>query len=237
MDYVIDSKDFVEYESEIILSGCIREFFVPTVYRENGNIYWVYHHSSDLASDLYSYTEEDLKEIIRKSKSYMLNPENIVLKPGLIFGEPGNWKYHYIPTGRKLLYDADDFKRFLMLERYSVRNSGKNAGRNFAQNFGRNPESHSAHQEAASSEKIHILYNPKTRQIHPLTLKKTIIGSRDDCNLHIDFGGELVIDRNGELSVRRGEVRVNRELLHPRREIRLESGDKIKIGKTEIIYW
>lgn len=216
MDYLIDEKEFIEHESEIILSGCIREFLVPNIYRESGKIYWVY---SDMkAASLGDYSNKDIRYIQSLTKNYMLNPEKIVFHPSRIFRQGEKWMYHYVPSTRDLMYRSSDLKRYLVLENCAALDDTNEETVNI------------------STIRNHILYNKKTGKIEKLMLKNTFIGGRRG-KIDVDFNGELKIDCEGNVMLLSGEAFINQVLMEQQKNYRLNEGDAIQFSETELIYW
>lgn len=222
MDYLIDEKDFIAYEAEIILSGCLKNFLIPNIYREQGKVYWVYPECE--GARLYDYTTEDISFIQRLSKSYMLNPNNIIFHPDYIFKNEGCWMYHYLPSRRRILYEDGDLKRYLALERRSASLPIEV----------RNAESVSA--QSIRSESSHILYNRNTGEAEKLLLKNTYIGGRRG-KIDVDFSGELKINRDGNVVLLSGEAYLNHRIMELKKVYSLCSGDHIRCNQTEFLYW
>lgn len=222
MDYLIDEKEFIEHEAEIILSGCIQEFLVPKVYKELGKIYWVY---PDMKSaSLSEYTNNDIHYIKNLTKNYMLRPHNIIFHPNYIFNLDGKWKYHYIPSSRVVLYDSNDLKRYLILD------DNKDTDHSDVLEKKRS--------QTVISDNIpsHILYNKNTGEIEKLLLKHTFIGGRRG-KIHIPFDGELKIDNEGNLMLLSGQAYINKNLIELKKYYSLQGGDRIQINQTEFIFW
>lgn len=220
---MIDEKEFIEYEAEIILSGCVKEFLIPKIYGEPGKIYWVYPDMEPSA--LTDYTNEDILSIQKLSKSYMLNPKNIVFHPDYIFRDEGRWKYHYLPTKRKLFYEDIDLKRYLALERDR-----------FLVPTEVGTKKNILKKSLRKKQMTHILYNRNTGEIERLLLKQTYIGGRK-CKLDVDFSGELKISSEGSAMLLSGEAYLNFQMMELKKIYPLNSGDNILCDQTEFLYW
>lgn len=218
IDYAIQMEDFLEYESEILLSGCLPELMLPKIYRHHESMYLVYEcdcvNSSTLADDLSDYDEEEIERIAHKARLFMLRPENIVFHPSRIYRMEGKWRYHYLPTRRKPLYEAADLRRYLMLGELN----------------GDHPP------ECKGVGAKHALFFKEDGHVEKLFLKKTSIGKQETNNIVIDFDGQAVIDHLSGLTAVSGEVRLNHVLLTPHCQQRLKRGDILKFGAKEAVY-
>lgn len=221
IDYRIDRKDFLEYESEIVLSGCIPQLSIPKRYREDETIYWIYdddeNESCFFNFDVFSVSEaETLMSIL---KSYMLNPLHLVFHPRRIIKKGENWKFHFLPSRRRELYDIEDLKRYLLLKEFwdLSEETAKTAA-------------------SDSAEKMHALLLKHNQKIEKLSLKNTRIGSDSRCNIVIPFKGSALISRQSTIYVESGTVTCNHHVLENRVFYPLHFGDALSFDEIAAVY-
>ncbi len=229
MDYVIDKKDFVKHEADIVLSGCIKELLIPTMYEEEHIIYWAY--SGEYARfSLWDYDDAEVYRIKNKVKNYMLRPDNIVFHPSRIAMEGGQYRYHYVPSKRLPLYHSDDLLRYLDSEEQRLVDELCSK----ASDCGICEESVSTVKDSSGKKQSHFLFFTKEKRLEKLLLENTRVGTSSSCSIYADCNGSLSISKGGELLVLEGEAFVNGK---PIIKSRLLKGDRVQMGRSEFVYW
>ncbi len=207
MEYVIDKRDYIKFESDIVASGCVNGLAVPKIYETSENVYFVFGDFEAIASDEISFG--DIEVITEAIKKYMLNPNRIVFHPSCISKQNGVFTYHYLPSKRPLLYSSDDLRRYIVLG-----DSNKNIDN-----------------DAASG----LLYLKTEKRAEKLSLKHTLVGNTPKCSIKLDFDGMVKISNTGILTVIDGKVKVNDTEISG--TANLKKGDSIQFGNVETVYW
>ncbi len=227
IDYVIDNKDFVQYEADIVMSGCIKELMLPKLYRENGKVYWVYHDTLP-NSGLKNYGATEIQDIKKCVKNYMLNPENIIFHPTRIYEDNGVTKYHYLPTNREILYSSNDLLRYINCENEVTDLENHSRGE-------KNDDNLQSINIDAEKNKQHFLFFVKEKRLEKLILNVSYVGRDSSYSIFGNFDGCISVTSDGILSIIEGEAHVNGSLVT--KNSSLQKGDKIKIGSVEILFW
>lgn len=211
MEYVIDKKEYIKFESDIVVSGCVKGLAIPKIYETNENIYMLYEKHEILSQrDILPNAIDEIKENVKK---YMLNPDRVVFHPNRISRVGRVYKFHYLPSRRPMLYDSEDLRRYLA---FAPQNANASGGENNNTSEG-------------------LIYFKNSGKSERLILKNTFIGCTPKCTVNIDFDGLVKISNNGNLTVLSGSVNVNGKVVQKNTE--LLRGDTIMFGGIEAVYW
>lgn len=216
IEYIINKRDFIQCDADIILSGCIDILPPPKLYYSEDVVFWVYP-SIEQPLNLKHYTTKNLEEARNKVTEYLLDPDRVVFHPSRIEEEKSKFLYHYIPSKKpNVLYHSEDLAVHLNSEWKSYQTI---------------PEDY-----VKKGDKNTIgLYFKEEERYEKLLLKQNVIGRTIKCNILVDFDGIATIDKQGLLSTTSAVVKVNGSEVN--QTIQLKKGDEIRFGDTSALYW
>lgn len=213
IEYIINKRDFVQCDADIILSGCIDILTAPKLYFSEDVVFWVYP-SIEQPLDIKHYSIQRIEEARNKVSEYLLDPERIVFHPSRIEEDEENFYYHYIPSRKtNVLFHSNDL---------AIRLNSQI----------KNP---SGMPEENRDKNTMGLYFKEDERYEKLLLKHNIIGRTVKCNILVDFDGTAKIDKLGVLTTSSPLVKVNGKSVEE--TIQLKKGDEIKFGDTTALYW
>lgn len=216
IEYIINKRDFVQCDADIILSGCIDILPPPKLYYSEDVVFWVYP-SIEQPLNLEHYGIKNLEEARNKVTEYLLDPDRIVFHPSRIEEENSKFFYHYIPAKRSnILYRSEDLAILL--------DSELKGSQTIPEEFKKKGE-----------KSTMGLYFKEEERYEKLLLKQNVIGRTIKCNILVDFDGIATIDKQGLLSTTSTAVRINGAEVKD--SIQLKKGDEIKFGETSALYW
>lgn len=216
IEYIINKRDFVQCDADIILSGCLDILPPPKLYFGDDVVFWVYP-SIEQPLDIRQYSVEKIEDVQNKVSEYLLDPERIVFHPSRIEQEDNQYYYHYVPSRKSVvLYSSEDLAIAL--------NTQSGIGR-----IGTDEP------KKSGDSNIMGLYFKDEERYEKLLLKQNVIGRTIKCNILVDFDGSANIDKNGILSTESPLVVVNGKPVE--HSIQLRKGDEIKFGDNSALYW